>query len=166
MRTLNRKSEKNNQKPFDPFLSFAKARAIQNQLKKLIEISRPKLAQEVNRLSELGDFSENVEYQLAKGKLRRINTEILILENQLKQARIITAPEQFETVQIGHKVTVEVNGRQKTYQILGSAQADPAQGIISHGSPIGSALLGRKVGDVVEIKPVNKIISYKIISLK
>jgi len=123
------------------------------------------VAQEVSRLAELGDFSENVEYQLAKGQLRRINTKILILENQLKQAEVIKAPKQFGVIEIGHKVVVEVNGKQKIYQILGSSEADPDKGIISHNSPIGGVLLGHKVGDIIKIKPVDREIKYKIIKI-
>ena len=166
MRTLNRKSEKDNQKPFDPFLSSEKLLEIENRLKKLKEVSRPRVAQEVSRLAELGDFSENVEYQLAKGQLRRINAKILILENQLRQAEVIKIPKQFNTVQIGHKVVVEVNSQQKNIQILGSSEANPAKGIISHSSPMGSALLGCRVGDVIKIKPVDKEVEYKIIEIK
>ena len=166
MRTLNRKSENNNQKSFCPFLSSAKLLEIKNRLKKLKDVSRPKLVQEVSRLAELGDFSENVEYQLAKGKLRWINAKILFLENQLKQAEIIKIPTQFIIIQIGHKIIVEVNGDKKLYQILGSSEADPAKGIISYNSPIGCALIGCKIGDVIKIKPVNREMEYKIIEIK
>jgi len=165
MRTLNRKLESDNQKPFDPFLSSKKILEIGIKLKKLKDISRPKVAQEVGRLAEMGDFSENVEYQLAKGHLRRINTKILILENQLQQAEVIKVPKQFKTVQMGHKVVVEIGGRQKTYQILGSSEADPDKGIISYNSPIGSVLLGHKIDDVVKIKPVDRAVEYKIIKI-
>lgn len=165
MRTLNRKSEKYGQKQFDPFLSSTKLLEIENRLKKLKEISRPKAVQEVGRLAELGDFSENVEYQLAKGRLRRINTEILVLENQLRQAEIVKMPKQFVTIQIGHKVVVEVDGQQKEYQILGSSETEPTRGVISYSSPIGCALLGHKVGDIIKIKLASKKIEYKIIKI-
>ena len=165
MRTLNRRSENASQKPFDPFLSSAKFLELKDKLKRLKDFNRPKLSQEVSRLAELGDFSENVEYQLAKGKLRRINKEILILENQLKQAEIIKIPKQFNTVQIGHKVTIEVGGKKKIYQIFGSFEADPEKGIISYNSPIGRALLGCKVGDIIKIKPVDREMEYKIVKI-
>jgi len=165
MRTLNRKSENNDQKPFDPFLLLGKSLEIEKKLKQLKEVSRPKLAQEVSCLAELGDFSENVEYQLAKGKLRRINAKIMILDNQLRQAEIIETPKQFDTIQIGHEVVVEVNGKKKNYQILGSYEADPTKGIISHSSPIGRALLGHIVGDMVKIKPVDREMEYRIVEI-
>ncbi len=166
MRTLNRKSEKNNQKPFDPFLSREKFNELEKKLKKLKDFSRPKAVEEVKRLAELGDFSENVEYQLAKGRLRGISQSIIILENQLKQAVIIALPKQFKTVQIGHIVTIEINHKQKIYQILGSSETDPIKGIVSRNSPIGSALLGRQVGDIIKIKPMDKEVEYKIIKIQ
>lgn len=166
MRTLDRKSEKNRQRPFDPLLSPEKFSEMEKTLERLKEINRPKAAREVGRLSELGDFSENVEYQLAKGKLRRINAKILILENQLKRAEVIAWPKQFEKIELGHKITVKVNGKEKIYRILGSAEADPLKGVISHGSPIGQALLGRKVGETIKIKPADREMEYKIIKIK
>jgi transcription elongation factor GreA len=166
MRTLNRKNEKNNQKPFCPFLSSKKVKEIKDKLKKLKDVSRPKLSEEVSRLAELGDFSENVEYQLAKWKLRRINAKILILENQLKQAKVIKTPKQFNTIQIGHKVVVKVGRNKKTYKILGSSEANPIKGIISYSSPIGHALLKHKINDLVKIKPVDKEIEYTILEIK
>jgi transcription elongation factor GreA len=68
-------------------------------------------------------------------------------------------------VQIGSKVTVEINGQQKTFQILGSQETDPSRGIISRNSPIGSALLGHKVGDEVEIDINDRKVIYKIIKI-
>lgn len=166
MRTLNRKSENEDKKPFDPCLSPAKILEIEKKLEKLKDIIRPRLSQEVSRLAELGDFSENVEYQLAKGKLRWTNTKILDLENQLKQAEVIKTPKQFDTIQIGHTVVVEVNGKQKTYQILGSSETDPAKGVISHNSPVGAVLLGNKVGDTIKMKSVDREVNYKIIKIE
>lgn len=165
MRTLNRKSEKDNQKPFDPFLSSSKVLEIEKKIKKLKDVFRPKLMMEVSRLAEMGDFSENVEYQLAKGKLRRINAQIMILENMLQKAEVIPVPKQFKTIQIGHVVVVKVNGKEKKYQILGSSEVDLEKGIISHGSPIGKALLGCKVGDVINITPVQKQMEYEIVKI-
>jgi len=137
---------------------------LETKLKKLKQI-RPEAAKEVARLAELGDFSENVEYQLAKGRLRGINSGILKLERQLNDAEIITPNKKTDTVQIGHTVTIECGGKLKTYQILGSSETKPEKGIISHNSPIGSMLLGHKVGEVVKIKVGEKDVVYKIIKI-
>ena len=126
--------------------------------------SRPAAAAEVARLALLGDFSENVEYQLAKGRLRGINQRILELEYQVDHA-VIIEPSASGTVEIGSTVTVEVKGEEKIYQILGSSETDPAKGIISHTSPIGAALLGRKAGESVEVVVAKRNVQYKILAI-
>lgn len=150
----------------DPLLTQAKFDELQNKLERVKKI-RPQAAAEVSRLAELGDFSENVEYQLAKGRLRGINDKILKLEQHLNRAQIIPDRKQNDRVELGHKVTVEKDGEQKSYQILGSAEIDPMRGIISYTSPIGKALVGREVGDIVGVKLVNgKEVEYKIVKIE
>jgi len=149
----------------DLMITTAKFTELEKELVKLRKI-RPSAAAEVSRLAELGDFSENVEYQLAKGRLRGINNAITKIENQLNHADVISKQKQTNTVQLGHTVSVEVNNIIKTYQILGSTESKPEQGIISHNSPIGKALIGHKVGDTVPIKLKNDEVLYKIVSIK
>lgn len=149
----------------DPHLTEEKFSELKNKLARLKQ-SQPAAASEVARLAEMGDFSENVAYQMAKGHLRGINQRILELEDYLKRVVIIKPLENLETVQLGHKVTIETAGKQKTYLILGSSETDPNKGIISHNSPIGSALIGKKVGDKVKIKPLDKGIECLIIKIE
>ncbi len=163
MRTLDRKSEKKSQLPADPMITKAKFLELQEKLDYLKTKARPQTAAEVARLAEMGDFSENYAYQAAKGRLRGINNNILKLEHQLNRAVIIT-PTNSDRVQVGHTVTVECDGKEKTFQILGSSETDPTRGIISQNSPIGSALLNKKIGDIVIIT-TNKTIEYKIIAI-
>ncbi|OGH77731.1 MAG: hypothetical protein A3G08_02875 [Candidatus Magasanikbacteria bacterium RIFCSPLOWO2_12_FULL_47_9b] len=137
---------------------------LEKKLKTLKTLQRPQAASEVARLAELGDFSENVEYQLAKGRLRRINNNILRLEHLLNQA-VIIAPPKGNAIQIGHKVTITENGKTKIYHILGSEETNPEKGIISHRSPIGVALLGHKIGDIVEVGLPGKTILYTIVQI-
>ena len=148
----------------DPQLTAAKFDELKKQLEKL-KIIKPEAAAEVARLAELGDFSENAEYQLAKGRLRGINYRMLEIESELNQAEIITPQKDIEIVQLGHTVIVEAEGSQKTFQILGSAEANPAKGVISHNSPLGAALVGRKVGDKVAVKLASKEVTYTIIKI-
>lgn len=147
--------------PLDPFVTQAKLDELTHKLERLYS-QRPQLAKEVGRLAELGDFSENVEYQLAKGKLRSVNERILILENQLKHSQVISSNSESTTIELGDTITVESNGSKKTYQILGSSETNPHKGIISHNSPIGEALIGKKVGDTVTVEIGKKKINYII----
>jgi len=148
----------------DPLLTKEKYNELKNKLVSLKK-ARPQLAAEVSRLAELGDFSENVEYQLAKGKLRGVNNGILKLETQLNQAIIIDSQLQTNMIQVGSTVTMFCNGKEVVYKILGSSETDPTKGIISYNSPIGSALVGHKVGEKVTIKMANREVEYEIIKI-
>lgn len=148
----------------DPMMSQAKFDELEKKYDRLKK-KRPQVAMEVARLAELGDFSENVEYQLAKRRLRGINNALLRIEYQINQA-VIIKPKQNNSIEIGHQVTVNMAGKEKTYQIMGSAETDPTKGIISHNSPIGSALLGAKIGDVVEIVIGGKSVGCEVLEIK
>ncbi len=150
----------------DPMLTAEKAQELKNKLDTLKSYSRPKAAEEVRRLAEFGDFSENVEYQIAKGKLRGINNAILTIENQLKNAVVIEPNNQHETVAVGHTVTIKNGEKEKKYLILGSTETNPAQGVISHVSPLGSALIGKRTEETVQIKTGDKEITYKIVKIE
>lgn len=146
-------------------MTQAKYDELKRKLEHLQSI-QPAAAKEVQRLAEMGDFSENAAYQMAKGRLRGINQRIMELEDQLARAVLIEPNKNNGTVAVGGFVTVAVHGAQKTYQILGSTETNPASGVISRHSPIGLALLGKKVGDVVSVQLANKLVEYKIIKIK
>jgi len=155
MQTPKRKPGKYQQMPQDHTMTQQKYDQIEADLERMYA-RRPKMAAEVSRLAENGDFSENAEYQLAKGKLRGLNNRILILENQLRQAKVIQTPTNIDQVQLGSTVTVEMDGKEKAYTVLGASEADPSMGIISHESPLGSALMGASVGDEVVLETTGK----------
>ena len=161
-----RKPGKFSQTKLDPFLTKEKFVELKNKLEKLTNVNRPRAAEEVKRLAELGDFSENVEYQLAKGRLRGINERILILENQIRQAVIIDPRIKTGVIQIGHEVIIDDGGKKKTYLILGSSETNPRKGIISHNSPLGAELIGKRVGEKIKVKLKDKEVEYKIIQIK
>jgi transcription elongation factor GreA len=150
----------------DPHITLEKFNELKNKLERLKKFSQPRAIAEVKKLALDGDFSENAAYQIAKGRLRGINQGVLEIEEHLKRAEIIQAPTNKERVQLGHHVTVEFNGKIKTFLLLGSTETDPMAGVISHNSPLGSALLGHRVGDRIQIKLADKKIEYKIISIE
>ncbi len=149
----------------DPHLTAEKFAKLQQELERLTKVTQPRAIIEVQRLAELGDFSENTAYQMAKGRLRGLNQRILDLQNHLKRAVIITKPLNSALVGLGSQVTIEINGRQRTYQILGSSETDPAAGIISHNSPIGAALIGRQVGEVVSLNLAGRPVQCRLIKI-
>lgn len=148
----------------DPHLTREKYDEFKARLDRLVNVTRFQAMAEVARLAEMGDFSENAAYQMAKGKLRGINARIIELENILKRAVIIGSGQGNE-VELGSTVTVDCAGKEKSYRILGSSETDPLKGVISHNSPFGSALLGRRVGDNVRVRLTGKIIECKIIKI-
>lgn len=166
MQTPIRKPGKYTHEKPDPHLTEAKFIELKNKLDRLKKISRPRAADEVRRLAEMGDFSDNAAYSMAKGRLRGINQRILDIEDHLKKAIIIKPQKDSDIVRLGSKVTVEADGKQKTFLILGSAETDPDQGIISHNSPIGSALIGGREGETIRVAAKTKVMEYKIIKIE
>ncbi len=166
MQVPKRRYDSNPQQNFDPHITQKQADQMKAELEKMIKVIRPKLAKEVAEHAKLGDFSENAAYQMAKGKLRGLNNRILVLQNNLEKAIIIKSNKKSETVCLGCKVKIKTNNQEYIYTILGSQETDPQKGIISHLSPIGSALLGHRTGDEVEVKIDDKIIKYKILEIK
>ncbi len=148
----------------DPLLTADKLEDLKKKLENL-KNSQPFAASEVARLAELGDFSENAEYQMAKGRLRGINGGIFNLQKQIDNAILIENSDNTESVRIGNTVTLEMNGKIKKYKLLGSVESDPTNGIISHNSPVGMALVGRKIDEEFEIERESGNIKCKIISI-
>jgi transcription elongation GreA/GreB family factor len=165
MQVPTRRADKLPRVKSDPHITAAKFMELQNKVERLIKVSRPRMSEEVKRLALMGDFSENAGYQLAKSRLRGINNRILEMEDLLKRAEIIEPQKNSDRVQLGNSVVVEVNGKRKTYQILGSNETNPSTGIISHNSPLGLALIGKRIGDIAPIQLTDKIVEYKIIEI-
>ncbi len=152
MRLPYRKPGKYTNLPKDPLMTQDKYEELAKELAVLKEKKQPFAAKEVARLGEFGDFSENAEYQIAKGRLRGINNRITELEYILKIATIIAPQSQTNYVSLGHTVTLEQqDGTTQMYTILGSSETNPSKGVISSSSPLGSAILGKKKGDQVTI---------------
>lgn len=160
-----RKPGKYSQQKFDPLLTEEKFKELEKKLAKL-KATQPQAAAEVSRLAELGDFSENAEYQLAKGRLRGMNNAMRVLEARLHEAVIISAPTQKDKVQLGSTVSVEANKKISKYTILGSSESSPQRGIISSTSPLGAELMGRRSGDVVLIKLKDKVVEYRVVKIE
>lgn len=165
MQTPQRKLGKFSHLKPDPCITQAKFIELTDKLEKL-KCSQPHAIVEVRRLAEMGDFSENHAYQMAKGRLRGINQRILDIKDHLKRAEIIPESNTTGIIELGSKIVVEVGGEIKTFQLLGSSETNPDLGIISHNSRVGQALVGARIGDIVNIKLPNKIIEYKILKIE
>lgn len=165
MRLPNRKPGKYTFPKFDATMSAEKLAELQAKLAQVKKVL-PQAIKETQQYGENGDFSENAEYQIAKGRLRGLNRALEELQYQIAHAEIIPAPLNNAAVHIGHRVTIRLNDRESTFKILGSSETNPSAGIISYQSPLGAALLDHKIGEVVEIKTGGSTTSCTIIAIK
>jgi len=122
------------------------------------------VAERIERAKDLGDLSENAEYAEAKEEYAWTQGRIIELEDAINRARVIEAADS-ERVSIGCRVGVDINGRKKEFTVVGTTEADPLRGRVSNESPIGQALLGKKVGDVAEVQAPSGPIAYKVLSI-
>src|SRR4051812_6845731 len=134
------------------------------ELEKLVA-ERSEVADRIKTAREFGDLAENAEYQVARQEQEKNETRISELEHIIANVEIIKSSKSDSKVRLGSKVSLEGAGRKKQFQVVGTVEADPLEGKISDESPIGRALLGRKVGEEVEIKTPAETASYKIVSI-
>jgi len=121
---------------------------------------RAGVAERIKQARELGDLSENAEYQTAREEQDRLENRIGELEHILQNVQVIKKPKANGTVRLGSTVKLK-DGKMLEFQVVGTIEADPLHGKVSDESPIGKALLGKKVGDKVELNGA----SYKIVSI-
>lgn len=165
MRVPKRKSEQNKLlKKQTPFYITKEGLELYKQELAELEAKLPEMIELVEHTKSHGDFSENAAYQDAKHTLRRANRKILIMKDRINKA-ILIEKKKTDTVQLGSTVIVETNGKEFSFEILGSHESNPAKGIISQTSPLGKLLLGKKVGDNVELTLEERVIQYVIKSI-
>ncbi len=137
---------------------------LQAELDNLIS-QRSEVADRIKTAREFGDLSENAEYQTARQEQEKHEERISELEHILQNVEIIVAPKGGSKVRLGSTVKLEGDGGTKQFQIVGTVEADPLEGKISDESPIGQALMGRKLGEEIEIKTPAEITKYKIATI-
>lgn len=131
----------------------------------LVKSKRPVAVTRLSDARSLGDLSENSEYAAAKQDLAFIDGRIAELEEILHSAKVVTSHSKAQ-VDVGCKVTLHVNGKKDMFTVVGEWEADPKEKKISHESPLGKALMGKKPGDSVEVEaPAGKIL-YKIVHIE
>ncbi len=130
---------------------------------------RPQISQKVATAREHGDLKENAEYHAAREELAMVESRVQELESKISRAQVISEDEiGTETVSILNTVTIEdlKRNKQLKYTLVSAEEADFKQNKISVTSPVGKALLGKKVGDVVEIQVPAGILKYKILAIE
>jgi len=133
------------------------------ELKGLVSVKRREVADKIKRAREMGGTENNAEYEDAKNEQSFVEGRILELEGMIKQARLIESPRKSNRVNLGSTVHLkDQDGRPWQYTIVGRAEADPINNMISNESPVGKALLGAKVGQVVEVSVPAGLLKLKV----
>ena len=150
-------------------LTYAGLKALEEELENLKVVKRKEVAEKIKEAREQGDLSENAEYDAAKDEQRDIELRIEELEKLLKNAEVVVEEEiDLDKINIGCKVKVyEVDfDEEMEFKIVGSTEANSLQNKISNESPVGKALIGRKVGDVVDVETQVGTIQYKVLEIQ
>ena len=141
---------------------------LRQELDHLIKVKRPALADRLHRAIQQGDLSENADYIAAKEEQGFLEGRIQQIEVMLRQAVIIEEDVSGDQVVLGSYVTVVEEGfdETETFRIVGSAEADPANGRVSDESPLGRSLLGHSVGDTITVKAPAGQITFRIAAIE
>ena len=150
-------------------LTYAGLKQLEEELQDLKVVKRKEVAQKIKEAREQGDLSENAEYDAAKDEQRDIETRIEELEKILKNVEVVVEDEiDLDKINIGCKVKVydcEFE-EELEFQIVGSTEANSLQGKISNESPVGQALIGKKMGDLVDVELINGTAQYRVMDIQ
>ena len=148
------------------FLTREGQKKLEEELHHLMTVRRQEVAERLHAAMEEGDIDENAEYDDAKNEQAFVEGRILTLEQMLNNHVLIEEGHATDQVAVGSKVTLAEDGEgAETYQIVGSAEADPSSGRISNESPLGKALLAHKEGDTVQVNTPGGVRRVRIIAL-
>jgi transcription elongation factor GreA len=138
------------------------------ELNLLSTVRREDVAERIRQAREFGDISENSEYDDAKNEQALLEGRIALLQEKLRHARVVKDSEiETDKVSIGSTVTLrdKQGGETRTYTLVGSAEADPTNARLSNESPVGQAIMGKRVGDKVTVSIPVGAVNYEIISI-
>jgi transcription elongation factor GreA len=139
---------------------------LKEELKDREKNKRYEIADKIADAKELGDLSENFEYKEAKDQQAANEARIAELKGMIQDAVVVEKKSGGDTVEIGATVIVEHGDKEREYEITGTTENNPLEGKISNESPLGQALLGRKVGEVAEVDAPSGTIEYTIKEIK
>ncbi len=148
------------------FLTRDGLKKLEEELEYLRKTKRAEVAERLHNAQEDGELIENAEYEDAKNEQAFTEGRILTIEAMLSNAVIIKEDQHLGVVSLGSKVTVrEGTSKPEAYMLVGAAEADPRVGRISNESPLGKALLGRRVGDDVKVSAPAGTLSFRVVAI-
>ena len=131
-----------------------------------LRVLRTPVAERIKAAREFGDLSENAEYTSARQEQERVESRIAEIENILRNAELIEDPENGDEVQLGSRIKLrDPKTREQHFKLVGTVEADPLNGLISDESPLGQALLGKIVGEKIEIRTRAGMVIFTIIEI-
>jgi transcription elongation factor GreA len=140
---------------------------LKKELGELVDQKRPQLVERLSFARQQGDLTENSDYTNAKEELEFLDGRISELETVLKTASIVSgSPSGAEGIGVGTRVTLKTNGSRHIFEIVGEWEADPVNKKISHQSPLGQALVGKKVGEKVHVEAPAGKVTYEILAIE
>jgi transcription elongation factor GreA len=149
------------------YLTKKGRKKLEEELAYLLDTKRQEVASRLHEAMEDGELIENAEYEAAKNEQAFVEGRILEIEHMLSSAQEIKRSRAKDMVRIGSTVEVKQDGSSKeTYTIVGAAEANPKEGLISNESPLGNALLQGKIGDKIEVEAPAGTLSFKIVTIK
>lgn len=148
------------------FLTQEGLNRLQAELTHLRTKRRQEVAERIRHAKEFGDINENAEYDDAKNEQGFVEGRILLLEKLLRNASLIEGQHPPGVVEVGSTVKVHDEYGDEAFTIVGSAEAEPSKGRISLESPVGKALLGKRVGDDVSVQTPNGLIRMLIVEVR
>lgn len=148
------------------YISKERFKELQEELAALKKTGKLEIAARLKFAKELGDLSENSEYKEAREAQAQVEARILELEELLRVASIIKKSDDSSVVRVGAKVKVKKGGDILEFTIVGSSDAEPGKGFVSNESPIGNALLGKKVGEKAAMKTPKGDITFEILGIE
>jgi transcription elongation factor GreA len=152
--------------PQRPLLTAEGRARLEAELKDLVEVQRPRIADDIHEAKEAGDISESSAYEHAKNEQARIEGRIRELTELLNRAGILEFTTDAQVVRIGSEVNVRTDtGRERTFRIVSTHEADPKRNWISTESPVGRALLEHKPTDIVTVATPNGDVQYTIMQI-
>jgi transcription elongation factor GreA len=151
-------------KPNDVIMTKDGLEELKREYDELVNTKRPAVVIRLSEARTLGDLAENSEYSAAKDELAFIDGRIVELEEIIHKAKVVTTKKSSK-VEVGCKVTVHVNGKKDEFTLVGEWEADPSNKKISHSSPLGKALMGKKSGDSVQVEAPAGKVHYKILHI-
>jgi transcription elongation factor GreA len=147
------------------YLSAKKLEELKDELHKLKTVKRLEIAERLKRAKEYGDLSENAEYSEAREQQENLEYRIGELEDIVKNASIIKKSSSKDFVNLGAEVEIESKGKSRVLTIVGSNEAKPEEGLVSNDSPIGCAIIGKKVGESVKVSTPSGETTYKVLKI-